>query len=1116
MALVLVGTMLWGWGFLAIYRRPLTRVTASRWIYENVPPGSHLANEHWDDPLPFSIDGKMSFRPAGEYLGLSSSSDGLLQMYAEDTPEKRQLLYQWLDEADYIIMSSNRLYGSIPRLPMRYPMTTLYYKLLFEGKLGFKQVLKTTSFPTILGIPFDDTGAEEAFSVYDHPVVYIFEKTSDFSEANLHRYFDPIDLEETIQMWPKQVSEAPTALLLPSQDAARQQTGGTWTSLFNPGNLANRVPVLVWLVLLEVLGVATFPLAYTVLRGLNDRGYGVSKALGLLLLAWLSWLGPALKILPYARWEIWLALLVLIGGAAAVGWRRREEIVRFVRERSALLLTEEVLFLVLFAVFLLIRWGNPDLWHPARGGEKPMDFAYLNAVIKSTTFPPYDPWFAGGFLSYYYFGFVIVGTVIKLTGIVPAVAYNLAVPTLFALTGLGGFAVAYSLAAGDRATIFPGERGSSRGLSIGPLLAGLAGAAFVAIIGNLGEVKLLWDAWMTHSVSGFQSSLPGLTGLVRGLDGAFEWLVHKQSLSFPNDWWFWNASRVIPDTINEFPFFTFTYADLHAHMIALPLALLGLATAVSLVRLPESDAGQALSDAAEPSPWLIRLPELAVIVLFGFVVGALRATNTWDFPTYLLVGLSALSVLEVHRRQQAPFPETLDMRLAFLLRAVVSVLWRMLILVAVAVICFYPFTRYYATAYAGLQLWDGATTSIPDYLVVHGFFLALATIYLLGEWWAQSRTDDTPDWLQYILPFVVVGAGCVLAAGLVLHIQVWLIALPLFTLAVVLAMGRTVPPARRLGLLLIALALAITMGVEVVRQKDDIGRMNTVFKFYVQAWVLFGVGTAFGLAGWAARAVSWRPGLRRAAWTVTLLLFLGTALYPPFAARAKILDRFSAEDQPHTLDGMAYMDQAQYYDNNLDMNVAADKAAIEWMLHNVSGSPVILEGNTPNYRWGNRFAIYTGLPAVMGWDWHERQQRSVVPGTMIDRRLNHVKEMYNSTDITRVEHLLDYYDVTYVIVGGSGARLLQSLRDWTSSTRWWTRVTLAWLTTRMASAFTRRSVVGRLPTWALSSRSTRPQMRLLHLHRSDQPVSRGACKAGSCQWLRVPHRAVRSKCKLNR
>jgi hypothetical protein len=90
----------------------------------------------------------------------------------------------------------------------------------------------------------------------------------------------------------------------------------------------------------------------------------------------------------------------------------------------------------LFAFDLFIRWGNPDLWHPYKGGEKPMVFSFLNAILKSTSFPPYNPWLAGYYLNYYYYGFVVVSLPIKLLGLVPAFAYNLVLPTLFSMTGL--------------------------------------------------------------------------------------------------------------------------------------------------------------------------------------------------------------------------------------------------------------------------------------------------------------------------------------------------------------------------------------------------------------------------------------------------------------------------------------------------------------------------------------------------------------------------------------------------------------------------------------------------------------------------------------------------------
>jgi uncharacterized membrane protein len=150
---------------------------------------------------------------------------------------------------------------------------------------------------------------------------------------------------------------------------------------------------------------------------------------------------------------------------------------------------------------------------------------------------------------------------------------------------------------------------------------------------------------------------------------------------------------------------------------------------------------------------------------------------------------------------------------------------------------------------------------------------------------------------------------------------------------------------------------------------------------------------------------------------MTAVLFAGVMLYPITAAPAKVRDRFSAEASPHGLDGMAYMDKATYTDNNRDMMLADDKDAILWMLRNVDGSPVILEGTTPGYRWGSRYSIYTGLPAVQGWDWHEKQQRSVIPGVEIDRRLADVGEIYNTGDLSLAQKLLDHYGVSYIVVG---------------------------------------------------------------------------------------------------
>ena len=175
-----------------------------------------------------------------------------------------------------------------------------------------------------------------------------------------------------------------------------------------------------------------------------------------------------------------VALLATAGLSVLAWWRYGGEIAGFVKQRWRMVLGFEALFLIAFLAFLAVRLANPDLWHPWRGGEKPMDFAYLNAVARSTIMPPYDPWFAGGFLNYYYYGQFIVATMLRLTGIVPHVAYNIAVPMLFAMTAGAAFSVVYNLAA-----LTLRSRGVPLGSMRSPIYAGLGAVVLTAVAGNI-------------------------------------------------------------------------------------------------------------------------------------------------------------------------------------------------------------------------------------------------------------------------------------------------------------------------------------------------------------------------------------------------------------------------------------------------------------------------------------------------------------------------------------------------------------------------------------------------------------------------------------------------------
>lgn len=1025
--------------FTTIYTRPVSRVAASRWMFDNIPQGSVLANEHWDDPLPLRVDGKDPF--GGLYRGLKSAPDGLMGWYGEDTPEKRTQAIQWINEAQYIVLSSNRLYLSIPRLPMRYPMTTKYYQWLFDGTLDFDLVATFTSRPQLFGIEINDDNAEEIFTVYDHPKVLIFKKNARYDPSKTAALLNSVDLNEVYQLWPLQATQAKTALLLTDAERVVQQAGGTWRNLFDPNDFINRIPVIVWLALVEILGLIAFPLSFITFRALKDRGYVFSKALGLLLPAWIVWLAASYHWAPFARWSIGLAIgIVAISGVIIAGKLRRE-LWGWVRANRATLLLEEFLFLAFFGLFLAIRFGNPDLWHPNFGGEKPMDFAYLNAIIKSTWMPPYDPWFAGGYINYYYFGQFITGTLVKFSGVVPEVAYNLALAMFFALTAMGAFSVVLNLTEGRRSQA-AGQATEINNQS--PFIFAFLAAIFVAMIGNLGELALIFETFAKIG-GGAGASVPLLGGGIDVLNGIIQVLTAQARFDIPTGWWYWNATRIIPDTINEFPFFTFLYADLHAHLIALAFTLLVLGFAVNYVlRNDGSTAAEQVVGSYRGwiSRWLNSLAtgmhrlqiapiDLLEVCLAALALGALRTINYADFfPTYTLLVLAALAVGEYGRRRRID------------LRGLFSVSWRFGSIYALTAVFYQPFISHFATAYLATDLWTDKRTALGEYLIVHGiFFFPVATFLVVLAFAAKSdrgtfrflrlafrssaRLDHVlnlhralaqpPTAYRDFASIIVTGGVVVEIILMVAGWWVFVLVIPFLTLAGLLVVRPDLDPSRRFISLLIATGLALTLMVELVTYKGDIGRMNTVFKFYLQVWVFLAIAAAFA-ASEIAQHLAHHARLRTMWWGVFGLLVFSGMLYPVFAARAKIADRF-VPGSPPGLNGMDYMSEATYYDRDKALPLKFDRDAIDWLRQNIDGSPVILEGNAPLYHWGSRVSIYTGLPTVIGWDWHQKQQRSIIDGGIIDRRISTVTDIYNTRDQNHALGQLMRFDVKYIYVG---------------------------------------------------------------------------------------------------
>jgi len=976
--------------------------------------GSALANEtDYDWGLPFRIDGYDPF--GGIYSG-----DLNLQVYWDDNADKYNRFVQTLTDSDYIIMPTNHQYAQITRLPERYPLTTLYYRELlgcplgediiqcyngaqpgqYKGSLGFELVKVFETYPTLGPLVINDGTAEEAFTFYDHPKVFIFQKTADFNPVKVQTILSQADLSRVVRLTPSDANDYKD-LLLPPARLGLQRTGGTWSELFDYDWLQNKYPilgVLIWYFFIFILGLFAYPIVRLALPGIRQYSYPLGRIVGLALLAWLAWMGGSLGV-PYTRVSISAAFVIVAAAGIGLWMMRKNQFKEDWNSNRRFFVMVEILFLVFFLIDLLIRLGNADMWHPSKGGERPMDFSYFNAVLKSTSFPPYDPWYAGGYINYYYYGFVLVGTPVKLLGIVPSIAYNFILPTWFALIAIGAFTIGWNLMEKDR------DESSSFTLRFSSLVAGLAASVMTILLGNLGAVRLIFISF--QRIAAPQGNVPVDANLIEkwilALKGMFLAFAGS-TLPIGRGDWYWNPSRVIPapgdiEPITEFPLFTFLFSDMHAHMIVMPLTLFVIAWSVSFIKSRAQ---------------MTRTEWIATFGIGALVIGALRPTNTWDLYTFF--PLAAIAVLySIYRnfewkdRFQAP---------NWLGRAAVA-LGAVILLYILGSVLYSPFTYWYSLGYGAVDPWKGSHTPISSYLTQWGLFLFIITAWFAWEtreWMASTPVSHLKKLRPYTL-LIEIGLAVFVALLLFLavdHVRISWLAVPLAAWAAVLILRPDMPDVKRAVLLMIGTALALTIAVEVVVLVGDIGRMNTVFKLYLQAWMLLTISAAAAF-GWLLNEFPyWRLRWRTIFQTGLYTLLIGAFLFTLTATTDKMSDRLNPE-VPRTLDGITFMKYSEHWDGQ-QMALSEDYNAIRWLQDNVQGSPVIVEANCSEYRWCTRMTIYTGLPGVIGWNWHQRQQRGFA-STDVQQRVDEVGTFYNIPDLDWTRAFLKKYQVKYIIVG---------------------------------------------------------------------------------------------------
>ena len=1065
--LVLAATIFYALAFERVYANDHPAVEASRWINENVPRGTAiLSDNHWDEFVP----------------NLYSYSVSQFPLYEPDTPAKMDTLASRLAESEYLVFYSNRPYSSAARDPERFPFSSAYYRKLFAGELGYRLERTFTSYPGLAGLEFRDEplgraglaqlsplvaghAAPVSFNLgyaddnvvgYDHPRVLLFRNAEGLSEDYMR-----LQLTQPQGRGPNQDGpiKRELGLMLSDDDVIAQQSGGTWSKIISRDSWTNSLPVIAWLLVVELAYLAALPFSMFIFRALPDRGIILARIFGLLGVSYVAWISVSLGWLEFSRSAVVLGFLVMALLSIAVLWSRGQEIKHFLKQHWKLLLMGEVLFLVAFLAFVGIRAANPDLWHPWRGGEKPMELAYFNAVIRSTSLPPFDPWFAGGYLNYYYYGYFILGGIVRVTGILPTTAFNLGVPLFFALTVTGAYSVVYNLTEGVRRTRIAPDSGPYSSpyteSDAHPKPAPISGPERIeAIAGNSlpasavaenaepfvdskGVAGLLGRTLWTPVGAGLMAGM--FTAVIGNLDGIVQiaqntWYRISEGRDFPTfDFWrssrmlefqenidpspiaFWVPQRIpgfadMSSHITEFPFFTFLFADLHAHMMAIPFALLVIGLGLNLV------VGLGRNG---------RLWAFCSTTVLALALGALWVINSWDYPSYLLLSIGLIA-LAVHFK-----PGPMPPRLALFAVMVVG-------LIVVSLVAFLPFHQNYEAFNTGVDAskWQ---TPIDRFIGIHGLFLFIIATFLLynsrrtlGVLIAsflpraimgispvsQTRpVEASVSWLRrlWIAGFVI---GVLLAVASYWTVVLLLMFL-LLTVTSVWGVLRERSADRSftaVPLALLAMGLTIAIGVDFVRIEGDIGRMNTLFKYYLEVWVLFSLVSAYMLWRLGSRGFfRWPLNWAKGAWLGVLAMLIGASLiYTVLGTRSRVDDRFHTISP--TLDGTAFIDQALHIEREQPLELRWDKGAIRWLQDNVNGSPVVLEAHTDQYHWTARIANYTGLPTVLGWPWHQQQQREPYDFEIRDRA-SQIKEMYDTTDIPRAQELLKKYNVKYVVVG---------------------------------------------------------------------------------------------------
>lgn len=695
-------------------------------------------------------------------------------------------------------------------------------------------------------------------------------------------------------------------------------------------SLGDLISSFQWWIYLFVIGIIFFPLTRRVFSGFFDKGYLFSKIIGAVVISYIVFVLGVTHIAPFTQVTIYgVALILAIG--ITIFLIKTQKKSKPQKSSIIILIIEEVLFLTGLIFWSNVRAHQPDIF----GLEKYMDFGFVNSILRSNYFPPRDMWYTPLPINYYYFGHLVTAVLTKLSGIPSNISYNLMLATLFSFT----FSLSFSLS-GNIWHFFLKTRQKLKHLLLSFLPAGFIGGFLVSLGGNLHTLYTLFLPYQNDSPVPF-------------------WNLLFSPKSFPNSYWYPNATRFIYHTIHEFPSYSFVVSDLHGHVLDIPVVLTALAVLFAIIIAPATKP-------ADTFKGFVR--QNLIWIFYGFLLGVMYMTNAWDGMIYTLVSIPVIIYKYYDKNKNI-----LGNILSF------STIQKLILLFACFLLFSLPFSFFFNP---GALVGGIGLICSPQILI---------NIGKIGPFvFEPDHCMHSPLWQLGIL------------YGFFIF---WLLSF----MAILVRERKKITTSDAFITILSVMALLLILIPEFFYLRDiytTYFRANTMFKLVYQAFILFSLANTFMIFRFihflkSQKMPIWKRLLLVPYGLVGILFFMLVATY----------SYFSVSSYNNNLSEYKGLNGTKY----LTKSYPTDADAISWLNQHVSGQPVILEAQGDSYTEYARISANTGLPTVIGWPVHEWLWRGTYD--IVPPRNSDIQTMYETSSVQIFKNLAQKYSVKYIFVG---------------------------------------------------------------------------------------------------